>query len=332
MNILFLCPSSYSYDIIINELKRHNNVYWYEDGIKSNLFFKLLSRINKKILTNFFNIKWQKMCKHISSKNINKVILIFGALYITEKNIILLKKSCPKAEFIYYAWDSFKNFPKPLNFISLFDRKYSFDKSDCDKYNIKFLPLFYSMKRQILTPQYDVSLIMTISKKKIEDLNFVESLLPKEVKRNFIIYIGSFLNIFKVLKKIEFKIKLKNLIIRRLSSKKCNSVFLNSKVTIDIPLKGQNGLTQRTFDALYLERKIITTNKNIIKYDFYCPDNIFVVDKNTSYIPSEFFKVPFNLNYKISEKYSLETWINNILFDVNQTYNVGNSDLLAHSN
>lgn len=61
----------------------------------------------------------------------------------------------------------------------------------------------------------------------------------------------------------------------------------------------------RTFEALAMNTKLITSNINVAEYEFFTPNNIFIVDSNTSEIPLSFFSTPFDMQFQISEKYSL---------------------------
>ena len=62
------------------------------------------------------------------------------------------------------------------------------------------------------------------------------------------------------------------------------------------------------FEAIALEKKIITDNENI-KLRFYNPDNILVLDKNMTNINSDFFQKPYNtLAKEYYNKYTLNQW------------------------
>src|SRR5690606_39098696 len=52
----------------------------------------------------------------------------------------------------------------------------------------------------------------------------------------------------------------------------------NSKIVIDIAHANQKGLSMRPFEALGLKRKLITNNTDIKNYDFYNPNNIFIIE------------------------------------------------------
>ena len=62
---------------------------------------------------------------------------------------------------------------------------------------------------------------------------------------------------------------------------------------MEIQRTEQVGLSFRIFEALGHRKKLITTNKDIVNYDFYHPQNILVVDENTIEIPEEFVTSPY---------------------------------------
>jgi len=87
-----------------------------------------------------------------------------------------------------------------------------------------------------------------------------------------------------------------------------------TKIILDIHKQVQNGLTFRVFEAIGLNKKLITTNKDIINYDFYNPNNIFIWDENIKEIPKDFLNKEYEkLPENIYRKYSLENWVKTIL-------------------
>ena len=86
-----------------------------------------------------------------------------------------------------------------------------------------------------------------------------------------------------------------------------------SRIILDVHKKIQNGLTFRVFEAIGLNKKLITTNKDIVNYDFYNPNNIFVWDENITEIPINFLEKEYEkLSDEIYKKYSLENWVKTI--------------------
>ncbi|WP_172658089.1 hypothetical protein [Campylobacter geochelonis] len=72
----------------------------------------------------------------------------------------------------------------------------------------------------------------------------------------------------------------------------------------------------RTFEAFGAKRKLITTNKNIIKYDFYNSNNINLLNRINIALDKDFIdKNYIELTKEIYEKYSIKSWIYTI-FDL----------------
>lgn len=87
-----------------------------------------------------------------------------------------------------------------------------------------------------------------------------------------------------------------------------------SRCLVDIvaPKYGQDGMTLRPLEALFLKKKLVTNFKKIQAYDFYHPDNIFVVDENELNFDGieEFMKKPlYRIDENIIEKYEVNHWL-----------------------
>ena len=87
-----------------------------------------------------------------------------------------------------------------------------------------------------------------------------------------------------------------------------------AKILIDFKTPVHNGLSFRPFEALGYRKKLITTNAEIKKYDFYHPDNIFVWDGKSLDGLAEFVAKPYReLPPEIYQKYSFGNWLRYIL-------------------
>lgn len=95
-----------------------------------------------------------------------------------------------------------------------------------------------------------------------------------------------------------------------------NNTQLSQKgrVLLDFVINEHSGLSFRTFEALGYQKKLITTNQDVVHYDFYHPNNIFVwngkdFDKVKDFLALPYYKIPDNI-YK---KYSFGNWINYVI-------------------
>ena len=85
-----------------------------------------------------------------------------------------------------------------------------------------------------------------------------------------------------------------------ITREKYNEIFMQSKYIMDIPEENQTGFTQRVLDAIFLEKKVITTQKNISEESIYNPNNILIIEK---YEDIEKNKDFFKKKYKKISKY-----------------------------
>ncbi|WP_222427885.1 hypothetical protein [Sporomusa sp. KB1] len=99
-----------------------------------------------------------------------------------------------------------------------------------------------------------------------------------------------------------------------LSLKENAELTKNSKILLDIQHPTQKGLTMRTIEALAAKAKLITTNSDVVKYDFYNTNNILIVDRENPMIDLKFLTAPYeDIQEAIVERYSLTNWIKKIL-------------------
>jgi hypothetical protein len=69
----------------------------------------------------------------------------------------------------------------------------------------------------------------------------------------------------------------------------------------------------RTIETLGAKKKLITTNADVINYDFFRPENVLVVDRYNPVISKEFIDEPWKeIPEDIYKKYSISSWLNTI--------------------
>ena len=100
---------------------------------------------------------------------------------------------------------------------------------------------------------------------------------------------------------------------KRINHENLPEFYKRTKVILDLMRENQYGLSFRVFEAMALEKKIITDNEKIKNYDFYNPNNILVLNKDFSNITKEFFETPYqSLPEGIYKKYTLEKWVERV--------------------
>lgn len=299
------------YNCIHNELKnRFITVDYYNTiGIKfkyKNIFQRIYSlyfkTFTKKKLKNYY--KLQPILKQ-TNKKYDYIIIVRPDIFFDSQ---LKKLKSRTNNFIAYYHDSINNIPRKKEVIKYFDNVYSYETKDVKEHNLKFLSNFIYLDEQpknkntnkgaftIMAHDFRVPVLKTLAsyfkKNKYPYLFLAQS--QKENEDNLIEIIKTRKNNDEVL------------------------TYLNSAdIFVDIHKYNiQNGLTFRVFESLFFEKKLITTNKTIQDYDFYNPNNIYILPTNSSSIniPESFFTTGYQkVPAAIYKKYHYSNWLNTIL-------------------
>lgn len=327
--ILFISISTFNYEKAIKkELENKGfEVDLYDERPSNNIFTKGLIRLKKSLYGYHLNKYYKRIIAEISIKNYDFLFVLKGEsvpLFFIEE----FKMKFPKAQLIFYTWDSFKNNSNPLTFLHLFDKKFTFDSGDALDYKLYFRPLFYlneySNIKNVTSKKYEYDLLFlgTAHTDRYIISNKIVEICKSYEFSSFTYYYmqGKFVFLFKRIFDSSFKFFDKDKIsFESLSSNEILSLISRSNVILDIHHPSQTGLTMRTFEALGAGKKLITTNQEIKKYKFYNPLNILVIDRNDVKIDKSFFSPNYMpIEKEIHEAMSLNGWI----FSIFNTKNI----------
>ena len=313
--LLFIAPDYYGFnEVVLNGLKEYSD---YEvTHIVSNLKYKYKS-IGERIY-NFFskiflgrNLKKEMKEKYIRNV-INRyeyydILLVNGPYTLTNKELSLALEKSKTSITIF--WDSIEKIPMQKDYLDVFDIIYSFDPEDCKKYNLKRITNFYFIEDNNQNNLYDVAYLATYDDR-IKDTEIIFKYFEKHnisVKGKMFIYKSDMNG-----QTFPENIEVINDIIPFSESYKH---YLDCKIILDIAHPHQEGLSFRPYEAMGLRKKLITTNKDIVNYDFYTPNNIFVInDVNNFTIPDAFLKTDYQeIAEPIKSNYHIRNWVHNIL-------------------
>lgn len=326
MKLLLIMPRFFNYPELISE-ELNNMGYevdFFDDRPSTNAWVKAAIRINKNIIHIYIKKYFDEVMKTIRSKKYDIVFLISGqSLSFSEEMVGEIKKCQPHARFVLYQWDSQTNFPYIKKVQKFFDKCYSFDRRDIEETpSLKFLPLFYSRtyeeigKRNSKDYKYDFCFVGTAHPKKYQAINMMSEQLKNVYPRQFIYFFFPSPIVFfyrKVMNKELRKAHYKEFHYVPLKGKDMDSVYEASRCVLDSAQAGQLGLTIRVIEALGAKKKMITTNKDVVNYDFYRPENIYVY-KGKIDLSDTFFEEDYKeVDQEIYEKYSLRSWLKEIV-------------------
>ncbi|MGM9970053.1 MAG: hypothetical protein ACI35S_06635 [Anaeroplasma sp.] len=240
----------------------------------------------KKKINNydFFVIPSRKSCKYALKILKKKKVAMFYWNIITEKEIapLFIKKHYPNVLLC------------------------TFDHGDAEKYDIVNVDNYYFNLKGYLNKEcisQDLFYVGIDRKNRRDILNQLNDLLGDKYILNF--------HIMNYDDK-ENRLKYEDII----------SNNLRTKCIVDLTRENQTGITLRPLEALMFEKKLITNNKEIIKYPFYNKNNVFILGIESLNDIEKFIDSPFiKIDKKIKEKYYFENWLNNVINCYN-SYNV----------
>lgn len=211
---------------------------------------------------------------------------------------------------VVYYWDGFDHFPNYKETLPYFHSLFSFDPEDAKKYNLKPITNFYFAENRNNEATMDFFFLSSFDSR-YPILEKIATLLEKQkMKVTILQYVND--KKLKLIPKnhpesIEF-------ITTPISFKETTALMDDARIVLDIQKDIQKGLTFRVFEAMGLGKKLITTNPEIVNYDFYNPNNIFIWTDETETIPESFLNMPYEeLPEEIYKKYSQESWVKKIL-------------------
>ena len=305
--LLLIVPRQYGYEKIIrkNLEELGNTVYTLHHPNTKSFLYWLLATLNRSLFLRWRRREEEKVLKNLKFYSFDVVYAIHGYQY--SQDFYRALKDMGVKEFIAYTWDSIRanEFGRNVHqYKDIFDKIYTFDPGDASKYDLHYLPLFFSV----------------VSEGKIEGdgyLLFIGSLLTKrryeyfkKIKRYCLSNDIEFKYHLRVSYRFFVKELLKGNVLRDVSFYNMNygrylDLTKKARAIIDLPGQEQAGLTMRCIEVIALKKRLITFNSTIetlgISQDSYTLVNIddIDIDLKTDYIPSD-----------ITHLY-IKNWLNN---------------------
>lgn len=289
----------------INHINFSNYKYKYPSVLHRIYNFILKIFFNKNLKTNFYGKKVLEDLRKIKEKQ--DLILTIKGDFIAPRYASEFKKHTKKS--IAFFNDNIKRCPKIINVLPCFDKVYSFEKEDCEKYKLEFKTNFIynydPLKTNNIKKEFEVFNISSFGKRNLLILKIAEKLKAIKTSYNFILY--------------DKKNKLKNndlisIINKPIPLEDITNYIEKSNVLLDIHRKNQQGLSFRAFESMGVRKKLITSNSSIKDYDFYNKNNILIINPENIEIPSSFFSNTYiDVPPAIFNKYEINGWVQEFL-------------------
>lgn len=198
-----------------------------------------------------------------------------------------------------------KNLALKEKIVSFFCEIWTFDEGDAIKYKWKLNNQFYfpTLINEKKKMNYDQAFCICLDKRRYYLMQRIrEKLLRENVKCDFLLIKDNSSTYLEEDKEwiLDKTISYGDVLdhIRR-----CN-------IIIDLVQENQKGITIRTLEALFYEKKLITNNKDVRNYSFYNSSNILIWDVNEKKELSFFLKKEYqHICSEIKKKYTLSGWL-----------------------
>lgn len=298
--LLIAPPINDLYKDIVSQLKRWGmEVDFIEDRVEKNdpdyirngWNYAFNNVIGRKKIENVQEKKWREYLNKPPYDKPYDYLFVIDGLMLSPYLFRQLRERNANLWAVNYLFDSTRSLYRFQNRFHFFDMVASFDKRDCEKFGLYFLPIYWCEPDEPTIIEYDLFGFGTYGNsryelfKKIDQLSKtiglksyvklyckeIEDIQKYNIKRSVRKILG--LHTFITLEHYK-----SNLITHQLiPSENFRHLVYSSRITIDSVNFNQDGMTARFMWALGAGKKIITTNSNIIKYDCYNPAQIYVV-------------------------------------------------------
>src|SRR5690554_708285 len=235
------------------------------------------------------------------------IILIVNPDHFHIKIVNELKTKTKK--YIAYNYDSLKRNPLPKNFDILFDKIYSFDILDVQQHSyLNLLTNFIYIDKDFDTkPNNKMFMILSKSMERELILSKIADFLDAKGISNYEFIVSQPALAHK---KFNKKILLTN---QNIALAEVIQKSKNAEILIDLIRPNQSGLSFRYFEAMALQKKIITNNETVKMYDFYNPNNILIIKNDITDIDESFLNNAYEpLPEEIYNKYTLDHWVKTV--------------------
>ncbi|UUC45320.1 hypothetical protein [Flavobacterium cerinum] len=323
--ICLISFDNWHYDKYIIKLLQQKGIDAYHINLGGYKHANLISRVINVFSKIFLgiNLKTKKKQEHILSEleknGQHDIILVINPDVIELKYHQLIKQHTKK--YIAYLYDSLHRCPVDhlLN-AGLFDEVFSFDEQDAKAHNfIKMNNYIYFDKKPIPAekPPYKITTISSFDKR-FPIYNTIANQLEQMKAPFHFIFVSRNINFkkFKYNFKAEAGAKTNKQLLfqsKKIRLKQLLKLYSEAEIILDIVQNNQTGLSFRVFEAMGMQKKLITDNKTIVNYPFYNPNNILIIDRDNPVITPEFLATDYEpVPEAIYNQYTLDNWVSTI--------------------
>lgn len=354
MRVLFLAPAYAGLHIpIIEEMKRQgHDVVWIDDTAiqydmripRHGILNKMRCRVNT-VLKHPSKKVWDKIFKERAEELKTPFDMFFCINGRTLcKELFAFLDKMPNLKKVLYIWDSVSVFDF-YRYQDRFNRCYTFDLDDSVNVPGVFYKSLYWIDSQsnrfsccdsVEAKHYDISIVGSDHDKRFEIVN---KILPQVKDAGLSYFFGiqiwkpSFSHVFLYKFRKRYMANFRRIVEyaeAKYERERKNEIAMEGVIppveyaeimrhtacVLDTDRGSQSGITPRVIWALAMGKKIISTNRNLLRAPFYSPEQIFIIDRESPVIDIDFIKDnrTFSIHPEI-EKARLDKWVKNFIED-----------------
>lgn len=274
-------------------------------------------KINQRIKLPFKSIWYGYFLRNICENREEKlVIIIYDRNRLANDSMFLecIRKYYNNVKLVYMFTNVVRisgannnGFINQLN--DFYDVVYAFDPADALAYNFKYSPLIYSKNSlDIKTEQKQVFYVGRAKDRYEMLMNVYSALKNLGVNRKFYIF-----NVSEDQQKYKDEIQYNMLI----PYSECLKYIQESSCLLDVIQAESEGFTIKVCEAIFYNKRLITTNKNILDMPFYDPRFIRVIDSAEQITRDFIFSdEPVEYSEKAREYFSVNGYLNRLTRDL----------------
>lgn len=274
--------------------------------------------------------KWQELLSHSPYDKCYDYLLVVDGMSIHTFLFEELRKRNPNLWAANYLFDSCISLYRFERRFKYFNRVASFDKADCKRYDLSFLPIYWVSPKEYVK-KYDIFAFGGFGRERFALFKEIEKVSSHLGLSGFIkLYTPTVRNYNSFVIKSRVKQFLgynkgsitpeeynSNLVTHQaISASEFQELIFQSDCIVDSLNYDQDGMTARFMWALGAKKKIITNNINFKGYECYDPNQVFILedrhyDKQLAQL-EDFLSIKYELDdskYQVILPWRIDNWL-----------------------
>lgn len=178
---------------------------------------------------------------------------------------------------------------------------WSYNIEDCRKYGMNYnrqcscRKLFNNDNADIL---FDLTFVGVCNKDRLNSIKHMQNVAKQQELRLFLFVVGK-----EDIDNNQYRGK-------RMHYNEYLEKVKNGRGILDLVSDSNYGLTRRPIEAMFFRKKLVTNYQNIMQYDFYNRNNIFILGKDNISRLKDFLELPYqDIDENIVNSYDVNEWI-----------------------